>query len=113
MRFWSTFAARRGLVTTGVSRCGIDSYRLSSTCLGSTSTIRTSFGEDRSRIDDSIALTQPDLPEPVVPATSRCGILARSVQTELPAMSLPSQTASGDTDDGCAFSPFLRGLAPR
>ena len=38
---------------------------------------------------------QPDLPEPVVPAISRCGMRARSVQTELPEMSLPSQTLSG------------------
>ncbi len=43
--------------------------------------------------------TQPDLPEPVVPATSRCGIFARSVQTELPAMSFPSQTESGEPED--------------
>ena len=38
------------------------------------------------------ALRQPDLPEPVVPAISRCGIRARSVQTAAPEMSLPSQT---------------------
>ena len=38
---------------------------------------------------------QPDLPEPVVPAISRCGMRARSVQTALPEMSLPSQTESG------------------
>ena len=38
---------------------------------------------------------QPDLPEPVVPAIRRCGIRARSVQTALPEMSLPSQTESG------------------
>ena len=38
---------------------------------------------------------QPDLPEPVVPAIRRCGIRARSVQTEFPEMSLPSQTESG------------------
>ena len=43
-----------------------------------------------------IALTQPDLPEPVVPATSTCGIFARSVQTALPSMSLPSQATSGE-----------------
>ena len=35
---------------------------------------------------------QPDLPEPVVPAISRCGMRARSVQTAAPEMSLPSQT---------------------
>ena len=38
---------------------------------------------------------QPDLPEPVVPAMRRCGMRARSVQTALPEMSLPSQTESG------------------
>ncbi len=38
---------------------------------------------------------QPDLPEPVVPAIRTCGIRARSAHTELPAMSLPSQTDSG------------------
>ncbi len=38
---------------------------------------------------------QPDLPEPVVPAMSRCGMRERSVQTALPEMSLPSQTLSG------------------
>ena len=38
---------------------------------------------------------QPDLPEPVVPAISRCGMRARSVQTAAPEMSLPSQTETG------------------
>ncbi len=38
---------------------------------------------------------QPDLPEPVVPAISRWGIRARSVQTAAPEMSLPSQTETG------------------
>jgi hypothetical protein len=32
----------------------------------------------------------------VVPATSRCGILARSAPIALPETSLPSQTVSGD-----------------
>ena len=68
---------------------------MSSTCLGSTSTIRTSCGVARSRIEDSIAFTQPDLPDPVVPATSRCGIFARSVQIDWPEMSLPSQQVCG------------------
>ena len=43
---------------------------------------------------------QPDLPEPVVPAIRMCGIRARSAQTALPEMSLPSQTASGLALDG-------------
>ena len=39
---------------------------------------------------------QPDLPEPVVPATSACGMSARSVQTDWPETSLPSQTTNGE-----------------
>ena len=55
----------------------------------------------------SIALTAPDLPAPVVPATSRCGILARSAPIARPATSLPSQTVSGDqpSGGGCMTSP--------
>ena len=37
-----------------------------------------------------MALIATDLPEPVAPATSRCGIFCRSSTTGLPAMSLPS-----------------------
>ena len=43
---------------------------------------------------------QPDLPEPVVPAISRCGMRARSVQTAAPEMSLPSHTESGEAVAG-------------
>ena len=39
-----------------------------------------------------------DLPEPVVPATSRCGMRARSATTGWPPMSLPSASASGECD---------------
>ena len=39
-------------------------------------------------------LRQTDLPEPVVPAISKCGIFAISVQVALPAMSFPSATLS-------------------
>ena len=61
----------------------------------------------RIRIEDSIAFTQPDLPEPVVPATSTCGWLARSMPMARPSMSLPSHTVSGDqpSGDSCATSP--------
>ncbi len=62
---------------------------------GSIRIIRTSSGVARRRVEVRIVLMQPDLPEPVVPAMRRCGIRARSVQTEFPEMSLPSQTASG------------------
>ena len=36
-----------------------------------------------------------DLPAPVAPAISRCGVVARSRNTALPAMSLPMATSSG------------------
>ena len=57
--------------------------------------IRTSSGVARRSVDVRIVLMQPDLPDPVVPAISRCGMRARSVQIAFPEMSLPSQTASG------------------
>jgi hypothetical protein len=68
--------------------------------LGSIRIIRTSSGVRRSRIEVRIVLMQPDLPEPVVPAMRMCGMRARSAQTALPAMSLPSQTASGLAEAG-------------
>ncbi|MNN83000.1 hypothetical protein D3C81_2000000 [compost metagenome] len=48
------------------------------------------------RIDRIIAFTPTDLPEPVVPATSKCGIFARSVMTGLPPMSWPRARVTGD-----------------
>ncbi|MNT48201.1 hypothetical protein D3C72_1849690 [compost metagenome] len=50
-------------------------------------------------IDRIIALTATDLPEPVVPATSRCGARARSVTTGLPVMSLPIASTSREACD--------------
>ena len=70
--------------------------------------MRTSCGVARSRIEDSIAFTQPDLPAPVVPATSRCGILARSAPIARPATSLPSHTVSGDQSEGGAWKTSPR-----
>ncbi len=43
-----------------------------------------------------MALMATDLPEPVVPATSRCGILARSAVTGVAADVLAQASASGD-----------------
>ena len=40
------------------------------------------------------ALTPTDLPEPVVPATSRCGMRARSTTSGSPLIDLPSATGS-------------------
>ena len=57
---------------------------------------------------ESIALTHADLPAPVVPATSRWGILARSAPIAWPAMSLPSHTVSGDQSGGGAWKTSPR-----
>ena len=43
-----------------------------------------------------MALSATDLPEPVVPATSRCGMRARSTTTGWPPMSFPSASVSGE-----------------
>ena len=57
------------------------SYAVSSTRFGSTRIMRTSSGVARMRIEVIIELTKLDLPEPVAPATSRCGIFARLAMT--------------------------------
>ncbi len=57
--------------------------------------MRTSSGVDRIRIEQMVALTKLDFPEPVAPATSRCGILARLATTKPPSTSLPSPTTRG------------------
>ena len=77
----SASAAFFGLVMIGVIRCGMPSYEVSSTRFGSTSTIRTSSGVARIRIEMIIELMQVDLPAPVAPATRMCGIFARLATT--------------------------------
>ena len=52
------------------------------------------FGRAVKSSEEIIALTATDLPEPVVPATSRCGICARSTTAGPPSMSLPSAIGS-------------------
>ena len=44
----------------------------------------------------TIVLIQTDLPLPVLPAMSRCGIRVRSATWHAPAMSLPSASVSGE-----------------
>ena len=63
-----------------------------STRLGSTITNWTSSGVVVHSKPAMIAFTQTDLPEPVAPAMSKCGILARSSQTGCPATSCPNAT---------------------
>ena len=45
-----------------------------------------------------MALMPTDLPEPVVPATSKCGIFARSATTGIPAISLPRAKVKGELE---------------
>ena len=71
------------------------SYGVSSTILGSIRIIRTSSGVARESSDTSIELTKLDFPEPVEPATSRCGIFARLATRKWPSMSLPRPMPSG------------------
>jgi hypothetical protein len=79
----------------GVIRCGMPSYGVSSTIFGSMRIIRTSSGVARASSDTSIELTNDDLPEPVEPATSRCGIFVRFAVTMWPSMSLPRPITIG------------------
>ena len=57
---------------------------------------RTSSGVARNRMLESIALTLTDLPVPVEPAISRCGIVARSLTNGSPWIVLPSASVSRD-----------------
>ena len=57
---------------------------------------RTSSGVALYSIDKIIAFTPTDLPEPVIPPTSKCGIFAKSPTTGRPAISLPKATVSLD-----------------
>ena len=77
--------------------------------MGSTSTIRTSSGVARMRIEVIIEFTKLDLPAPVAPATSRCGILARFATTKPPSTSLPTPITSG-----CSLrrATWLRSTSP-
>src|SRR5450756_1438765 len=83
----------------GVTKCGIPSYWVSSTRLGSTSIIRTSSGVARIMTEVMRELTNLDLPEPVAPATSRWGILATLAITNPPSTSLPCLLYTSDAAD--------------
>ena len=62
--------------------------------MGSTIRKRTSSGVDLYRRLTISELMHTDLPEPVEPAISRCGILAKSVTATAPAISRPRTTVS-------------------
>ena len=71
-------------------------YTLNSTTFGSTMIIFTSFGSDLKIILIIRVLIHTDLPEPVAPAIRRWGILAISVTTTCPPISLPTAKARRD-----------------
>src|ERR1700753_910493 len=92
------FAASFASVMIGVNRCGMPSYMPSSTRLGSTRIMRTCSGVLLNSTLMIMALMATDLPEPVEPAISTWGMLARSAVTMRPLMSLPSAMGSRDFD---------------
>ena len=59
---------------------------------------RTSSGVARIRMLVIIALTLTDLPAPVDPAMSRCGIVARSLTNGSPWIVLPMASVSFECD---------------
>ncbi len=69
-------------------------YKSSSTTLGSTIRNRTSSGVALYNKLIISELIQTDLPEPVEPAISKCGIFARSATVTCPEISRPSATVS-------------------
>ena len=91
----SALAAFFGLVTGCVSKCGKRLYWPISTCLGSMRMRRTCSGVVRMSNEVRMLLMPLDLPAPVVPAMSMCGVVDKLRNTARPAMSLPMATSSG------------------
>ena len=85
-------------VITGVNKWGIPSYTDNSSILGSMRISLTSFGSDLNNKLNNIAFTPTDFPEPVVPATSKCGIFAKSTTTGFPEISCPKANVKFDDD---------------
>ena len=92
--FFKAMFAFLASVTTGASKCGTPLYIESSTFLGSTNTSFTSSGFVRISIDTIKLFIHTDLPDPVDPATSICGVLFICHVTGLPIMSCPNVTRS-------------------
>ena len=79
-------------MTIGHIRCGTVLNAVISTILGSTRIIRTSSGRLVKSTLVIIELMQTLLPEPVVPAISRCGIEVKSATSASPDESLPKNS---------------------
>src|SRR3546814_10318968 len=69
---------------------------------------RQRSGGIRYSSDRIMVLTATDLPEPVVPAISRCGMRARSTATGLPPMSLPSAMVSRSEEHTSELQSLMR-----
>ena len=84
--------------------------------------MRTCSGVERMSTEVMMQLIALDLPAPVVPATSMCGVVEIFKNTERPAMSLPTPTSSGciaarasedtirspsETNSRCAFGTSI------
>ena len=85
-------------VTTGASRWGMSAYIDNSSIFGSIMTSLTFSGPVLYNRLSIIAFNATDLPDPVVPATSRCGIFARSATIGRPDMLLPNARVSGELE---------------
>ena len=73
-------------------------YTDSSNIFGSIMIKRTCSGVKRYSNDKIIVLIATDLPDPVVPATSKCGIFAKSVKVGFPPISFPKASVNGFSD---------------
>src|SRR3989338_7941664 len=82
-------------VITGVKRCGILLYKVSSTRFGSTIMNLRLSGELRYKSDVIMAWILTDFPEPVAPAIRRCGAFARFPKYDVPEMPLPRHISRG------------------
>ena len=76
----------------------MSSYIPSSSRFGSIMMKRTSSGVERNRMLLTIAFTLTDLPAPVEPAMSRCGIVARSLTNGSPWIVLPIAMVSFEAE---------------
>ena len=92
--FFKAIDAFLGSVTTGHSKWGTPLYILSSTFLGSTITSFTCSGLVLIKIDVIMQFIQTDLPDPVAPATNKCGVVFISIHFTLPMISFPNPTAN-------------------
>ena len=75
------------------------SYTANSNIFGSTNINLTSSGSDLNNKLNNIALSPTDFPDPVVPATNKCGIFAKSTTIGLPEISWPSATLRFEGED--------------